>query len=154
MRAVGKEIRPGHAAEEGVNLACVQGISGLDRGLAGHGGQDIIEDGTSFLLLSSTAESFQDVDKEFSGVALTGHGGNGRDDKGITAKLPDRKTHLSDLRCILFHAFSLPDGEVDGRREKQGLTGDVSLHELTSQLLKEKAFMGGMLVHHQKPAAC
>ena len=147
---MGKEIGAGHAGEQGIDLECVQPITGLYRRLAGHGGQDVIEEGTLPFFLVGVAKSCKDIDKEFPWIALTGHGRNGGDDKGVAPEFPDRKTHLSDLGTMVFHAFGLGNGKLDGCRKEQGLAGDMSLYELPFQILKEKAFMGGMLIHHQE----
>jgi hypothetical protein len=53
---------------------------------------------------------------------------------------------------MLFHTFGLGNGELDRCWKKQGLAGDVSLHELPFQIFKEKTFMGGMLIDHQEVA--
>lgn len=152
MGTVGKKIGAGHAGEKSIDLQGVQRITGFHRRLAGHGGQDVIEDRAFSLFFFSIAKPCQNIDKECPRIALTGHGGNSGDDKGSAAEFPDRKTHLSDLGCMVFHAFGLGNGKFDRSRKKQGLAGDVSLHELPFQILKEEAFMGGMLIHHQEAA--
>ena len=152
MGAMRKEIGTGHAGEQGVDLERVQPVTGLHRRLAGQGGQDVIEDGAFSHFLVCIAEPCQNINKKLPWIALTGHGRNCGDDKGIAAEFPDRKTHLFDLVAMLFHTFGLGNGELDRCWKKQGLAGDVFLHELPFQIFKKKTFMGGMLIDHQEIA--
>lgn len=152
VRAMREDVSLGHAGEQSVNLPMVQLISGLDRRLTGHGGQDVIDDKTPAFLVIIIGETGQKLTKQLAGTRVTHHRRNCRDDIRIAAEFPDAKTHLLDLVAILLHTFGLGQRKFNRFREKQGLAGNTPLRVLVLQLFKEEAFVGGMLIDDQQAA--
>ena len=64
MGTVGEEIGCGHPGQEGVDLPWRQPVSGPDRRLAGHIGQDILQPAGPGGFTAVAAETLQDVEKE------------------------------------------------------------------------------------------